>query len=110
MKKNSTRTIQVYTENLYRKITRDILFGGFKHMQVKIRKENKDGLVKLETKGSVAEILINEDFLNPKGESIAICFKGEHSSGIVEFSTKEIEHIMESIKPRLHLIKKIKRI
>ena len=30
-------------------------------MQLKIRKENKDGVVRMETSGELKEILINED-------------------------------------------------
>jgi len=74
-------------------------------MKIKVRKQNKDGIVRLETSGQVKEVLINEDIFNPKGESVSVCFKGIDSSGIVEFSTKEIEQLMKSVKNRMHLIK-----
>jgi hypothetical protein len=79
-------------------------------MQIKIKKENKDGVVRLETSGSVKEILINEDLLNPDKESISVCFRGKSSSGIVDFTPEEIEKIYDSIKNRIHLIKGFKRL
>lgn len=77
-------------------------------MQIKIRKKNKDGIVRLETVGKIKEILINEDILHPNSESISVCFRGKDSSGIVDFTTEEIENIYESIKSRIHLIKGFK--
>ncbi len=77
-------------------------------MQLKIRKTNKDGMVRLETQGQVKEILINEDFLHPNNETISVCFRGANSSGIVDFTAKEIEEVYEEVKGRLHLIKSIK--
>lgn len=74
-------------------------------MQVKIRKINSDGMVRLESTGDIKEVLINEDFLNPKNESISVCFKGKNSSGIVDFTPKEIEDLYKTVKTRLHLIK-----
>ena len=78
-------------------------------MQVRIRKHNPDGVVKLETSGEIKEILVNEDFLNPHKESISLCFKGKSSSGIVDLTPNEAEMLMNSVKNRLHLIKGIKR-
>lgn len=79
-------------------------------MQIKIRKQNKDGTVRLETRGAVKEVLINEDILNPEGESIAVCFRGTDSSGIVEFSIKEYEQLIATVKNRTHLIKNFERL
>ena len=79
-------------------------------MNIKIRKENQDGIVKIETSGNVKEIMINKDILHPEGESIAVCFRGKSSSGIVEFTPGEIERLYRSVKSRLHLIKGIKKI
>ena len=79
-------------------------------MQIKIRKENKDGIVRLETAGNIKEILINEDLLHPNAESISICFRGQNSSGIVDLSPEEIERLYDSVKNRIHLIKGFKRL
>jgi len=77
-------------------------------MKIKTRKTNQDGIVKLETSGEIKEILINEDFLDSKNASVAICFKGKNSSGILELTSKEIEIINKEISPKLHLIKDVK--
>ena len=79
-------------------------------MQVKIRKQNTDGVVRLETSGDVKEILINEDILHPEKESISVCFRGKNSSGIVDLTPKEIEMLYDSVKNRIHLIKGLKRL
>ncbi|MFH1211468.1 MAG: hypothetical protein V1659_00900, partial [Candidatus Woesearchaeota archaeon] len=69
-------------------------------MQVKIKKENQDGVVRLETSGLIKEVLINENMFNPSEESVAVCFRGKNSSGIVKFTTKEIESICSTVKNR----------
>ena len=79
-------------------------------MQLKIKKQNQDGVVRLESSGDVKEVLINEDLLHPDEESISICFRGKSSSGIVDFSPKEIEKIYEKIKGRINVIKGFKRL
>ncbi|RME31534.1 hypothetical protein D6789_02375 [Candidatus Woesearchaeota archaeon] len=78
-------------------------------MQVKIRKQNKDGVVRLETRGEVQEVLINENLLHPDEESISLCFRGKSSSGIVDFTPAEFEQLYASIKNRVHLIKGFKK-
>ena len=77
-------------------------------MNLKVRKTNQDGTVRVESGGKIKEVLINEDFLNPEGESISVCFRGINSSGIIDFSPRELEMIFNSVKNRLHLIKGIK--
>ena len=79
-------------------------------MKLKIKKENKDGHVRLETAGDVKEILINEDMLHPDDESISICFRGANTSGIVDFTPEEIEKLYDSVRSRIHLIKGFKRL
>jgi len=78
-------------------------------MQIKIKKQNQDGIVRLETSGDVKEVIVNEDFMHPKKESISIGFRGKNSSGIIELKTKELEHIYNSVKKRTHLIKGFKK-
>ena len=79
-------------------------------MKVKIKKSNKDGVVRLESSGDVNEIWINEDFLHPQEESIAFGFRGEESSGIVELKTEELEMLYDKIRSKIHLIKGFKRL
>lgn len=77
-------------------------------MKVKTKKQNADGVVRLETSGAVKEVLINEDFLYPKDASVSVCFRGKHSSGIVEFSVDEIEELYKNVYQKMHLLGNIK--
>jgi|SaaInlStandDraft_6_1057023.scaffolds.fasta_scaffold375740_1 hypothetical protein len=79
-------------------------------MQVKVRKENSDGIVRVETSGKIKEVMINEDMLHPNNESISICFRGKSSSGIIDLTPSEFELLYESVKSRIHLIKGFKRL
>ena len=77
-------------------------------MKIKTKKQNSDGIVRLETSGEIKEIIINEDFLKPDDASIALCFRGKNSSGIVELTPKEIEILNKELVPKLHLFKGVK--
>ena len=79
-------------------------------MELKLRKENQDGIVRLESSGEVKEILINEDILHPNKESTSVCYRGKNSSGIIDFTPEEIEKIYDAVKNRMHLIKGFKRL
>ncbi len=79
-------------------------------MKAKIKKLNSDGVVRVETSGDIKEILINEEFLHPKDESISLCFKGKNSSGIIELTIKEVRELTEALKKKQHLIKDVKLI
>jgi len=67
-------------------------------MNIKVKKKNSDGIVKMETSGKFREIIIKKDFLKPKNTSLALCFIGKQSSGIVEMTEKELEDIFNEIK------------
>ncbi len=77
-------------------------------MKVKAKKQNEDGIVRLESGGEIKEIIINEDFLHPKDASIALCFRGKNSSGIVELTPEEIKFISKKIAPKMHLLGDVK--
>lgn len=77
-------------------------------MKIKIKKEDSEKVYRLEGSGEIKEILINQDFLNPKNISISLCFKGENSSGIVNFLPEEFDVINREIKYKKDLLKKVK--
>lgn len=79
-------------------------------MQIKVRKTNTDGTVRLESSGDVKEIIINEDFIHPNEESVSLCFRGKNSSGIIDLSPSELDFLFEKVKGRMHLIKGLKRL
>ena len=77
-------------------------------MKIRSKKQNKDGIVRMETSGEVKEVIFNEDFLNPKEAKVAVCYKGKESSGIVEFSPDEIEDLFNQIMPKMNLVKGVR--
>lgn len=79
-------------------------------MKLKLRKSNKDGIIRVESGGNIKEVIINEDLLHPNNESISVCFMGKDSSGIVDFTPSEIENLYNSVQKRMHLIKGFKKL
>lgn len=77
-------------------------------MQIRIKKQKENKIFRLEGLGEIKEIMINEDLMHPKKESVSICFRGIDSSGIIDLTPEELEHIYNSVKSRLHLIKGMK--
>ena len=83
--------------------------AGWRFMQLKVKKENADGIVRLESSGEIKEILINEDILQPSKESVSICYRGKSSSGIIDLTPQELEGIYKTVKDRMHLVKGFKK-
>jgi hypothetical protein len=77
-------------------------------MKIKTKKQNQDGIVRLETSGEIKEIIINEDLLHAKEATISLCFKGKNSSGIVELTPKEINILQKEFENKKHLFEDIK--
>ena len=78
-------------------------------MKIKLRKSNKDGIIRVETGGIIKEVIVNEDLLHPNEETISVCYMGKDSSGIIDFTPAELEQLYKSVKKRLHLIKGFKK-
>ncbi len=77
-------------------------------MRIKIRYVNDGGFVRLENFASLKEIMINEDFLHPENESIALCFRNKDSSGIIELTIGEFDKISQDVSKKQHRIKSVK--
>jgi hypothetical protein len=77
-------------------------------MQLKIRKQNMDGEVRLETRGKVTEIRIREDFMRPGRETVELCFRGNTSSGIIAMNSREFDSIAREVGSRTRLVKSVK--
>ena len=77
-------------------------------MNIKIKKKNKDGVVRLESSGEIREVLFKEDFLKSNKSGLAICFRGKDSSGIVELNSKEANSILRDISAEKDLLKQAK--
>lgn len=77
-------------------------------MKIKTKKQNQDGIVRLETSGQIKEIIINEDLMHTKDASISVCFRGKDSSGILELTPKEIDILQKELEKRKHLFENVK--
>lgn len=77
-------------------------------MNIKLKSQNSAGITTVENKVVIREVMINEDFLKPHHESIAIGFSNRGSSGIVEFTVQEFDKLVESVNRKKHLIKSVK--
>jgi hypothetical protein len=77
-------------------------------MRIKAKKQNEDGIVRLETSGELKEIIVKEDFLNSNNSLIELCFKGKNSSGIVELTPREIDMLNKEFEDKKQLLKGIK--
>ncbi len=77
-------------------------------MNIKTRINSSKGNVKLENRVDLIEVMINEDFLHPNQESIALGFRNKDSSGLIELSPKEVDEILKAVEKKKHLIKGVK--
>jgi len=77
-------------------------------MEIKVKKFERGSIVRIEGKGEIKELFVNEDILASSGEKISICFKGDNISGIIDFSKEEIDKLDNTIKKKLNFIKDIK--
>ena len=74
-------------------------------MKLRVKKQNNDGIVRLETSGDLKEIIINEDLMDAENERVSLCFRGKSSSGIIDLTPEEIEKIYDAVKERIKIIK-----
>ena len=73
-------------------------------MQIRLRIKNKDGIMRVENATKMQEVMVNEDMLHPEQESIALGFKNQDSSGIIEFTVSEFEEIYRAVKSKAHIL------
>ena len=79
-------------------------------MEIKLKTDSFFGARRKEVKSRIDDLIIKEDLLDPEKEKVNVYFKGKDSSGILTFSRNEIESLYLSLKSRLNLIKKSKKI
>lgn len=77
-------------------------------MQVKTKRLVLGKVMRLAAAGEVKEIILQEDFLQPKDARVQLCFRGDDASGIVEFSRGEAEHLIKDLQTKLKLLKGVK--
>ncbi len=64
----------------------------------------------VDSTNKMEDIVIKENLLEPHGKNITIFFRGDKSSGIMNFSYGEAEMLISSLKRNLGLVKKVKKI
>jgi hypothetical protein len=77
-------------------------------MNIKAKKLHSKGIHRIEASGEIREILINQDFIEPKKVSISLCFRGKDSAGIVDIFPEEFEMITKEINSKKKLLKGVK--
>lgn len=77
-------------------------------MKIRVKKQEFGILNRIESLGEIKEILINQDFLNPRNVSVSLCFRGKNNSGIIDLSPQEFEMINKEILKKKALLKKVK--
>ncbi|OYT35847.1 hypothetical protein B6U91_02365 [Candidatus Pacearchaeota archaeon ex4484_71] len=77
-------------------------------MEIRTKKRNADGIVRLETSGKLKEVIISENFLDAKNAKVSLCFRGKSSSGIVDLSFDEINSLFDKVMPNINILKGIK--
>lgn len=79
-------------------------------MNIKLKSLGKDSKFRIENKTQIKEIIISENLFRPQDESIAMGFRNNSSSGLIELTPAEFEKLYEAVKNKLHLIKGFKRL
>ncbi|MEK6801017.1 MAG: hypothetical protein AABY10_00705 [Nanoarchaeota archaeon] len=70
-------------------------------MEIKIKKIMNSRLAKIRSVGEIKEIQIKKNLQQPEKERIEVCFKGEHSSGIIELSKEEASNLTKMIQDKI---------
>ncbi len=77
-------------------------------MKIKLKKKHSHGIIRLEAHGEIKEVVINEDLLSPEKEIVKLCFRGPHSSGIVELTPEEVDLLSKQLQGKTKLVKTMK--
>ncbi|MFH1365582.1 MAG: hypothetical protein ABIH28_03290 [archaeon] len=77
-------------------------------MKVRAKKQEEDKISRVEASGEIKEIIINQDFIEPRKVSVSLYFRGEDSAGIVDLTPEEIGVINKEISSRKKLLKGVK--
>lgn len=77
-------------------------------MKIKVKKQNSDGIVKLESSGDIKEFIFKQDLLNSENSPLLICFRGKNSSGIIELTEEDLNKLINQINNRKQLLNQSK--
>ncbi|MBI2631996.1 hypothetical protein HYW75_03260 [Candidatus Pacearchaeota archaeon] len=65
-------------------------------------------VTRTDVEGTIDDVVMHEDFVDPKKRNVEVFFKGREGSGILNFSYEEFNGLMKYITPSLKLVKKSK--
>jgi hypothetical protein len=77
-------------------------------MKVRVKSMELGKIRRFETSGEIRDVLINQDFMEPKKVSVSLCFRGNEGSGIIDLYPEEIELINKEVSARKKLFKRAK--
>lgn len=73
-------------------------------MIIKLKKENNEGIVRVESKTLIKDVIVNADAIDSSKEAIAIAFKTKNDSGFIELSKDEINFLFKKLNEKKHLM------
>jgi len=77
-------------------------------MNIRVKRQHSEGIHRIDAPGEIKEILINQDFIEPKKVSVSLCFRGRDIAGIIDIVPEELERINKEISSRKKLLKGVK--
>jgi hypothetical protein len=77
-------------------------------MQIKVKSIHGKHVARMEVEGDIKEVMISEDLFSTSKEGITIGFAQGPVSGLLTFSQKEFDSLVEHVRKNTHLIKGIK--
>lgn len=76
-------------------------------MIIKSKKLLNRKVVRMESHGSIKEIIIKEDLLNTDAMKINLYYRGDGNSGIIELTKKEIEMLYKEVAPKIDVVGRV---
>lgn len=61
-----------------------------------------------EEKVKIENLIFKEDVLNPEQEKLAVYYRGDYASGIIELSLEEAEAVAEAVSRRKQVVQSVK--
>lgn len=78
-------------------------------MRIRVKKTSSQGAVtRTDVEGTIDDVVMHKDFVDPKKRTVEVFFKGREGSGILNFSYEELNGLMKYITPSLKLVRKSK--
>ena len=66
-------------------------------MEIRVKRRHSKGVDRIHGIGDIKEISVNTDLFHTENNNIQVCFRGEHCSGIIHFSSKEAKDLSKQL-------------